>query len=275
MRRIGVCIAIVVLGVVLAAGTAGTQSPGPRAVLERLFTADRIRAEWFASSFLAAFPASGVEQIVADLKRTHGPFQRVEEDAGAYLVVLERAVVPTRITLDAEGRIVGLLFQTPRARVTNVEQAVQALRALPGRVGLVVLADGQEQAALNPDVPLAVGSAFKLAVLAALREQIASGQRSWREVVELRPEWKSLPSGILQNWPDGSFLSVQTLASLMISQSDNTATDTLIHLVGRGAVEAAAPPRNRPFLTTREAFLPAGSGPAAVASVTRWRRMTL
>ena len=41
----------------------------------------------------------------------------------------------------------------------------------------------------------------------------------------------------------------------MISQSDNTATDVLIHLVGRGAVEAIAPPRNRPFLTTREAFI--------------------
>jgi len=47
----------------------------------------------------------------------------------------------------------------------------------------------------------------------------------------------------------------------MISVSDNSATDTLIHLLGRKAIEArmraaghSAPSRNIPFLTTVEAF---------------------
>lgn len=255
MGRLGLRIAIALLAVTLAVGTAGTQSITPRAALERLFTADRISAEWFGPGFLAAIPVSRIEQIIAELKQTHGAYQRVEGEGIEYLVVLERAVVPTRIALDAEGRIARLLFLPARARVSGLEQAVQDLRALPGRASLLILEDGRDRAALNPDMPLAVGSAFKLAVLAALKGQIGSGQRSWRDVVELRPEWKSFPSGILQDWPDGSPLSVHTLASLMISRSDNTATDVLIHLVGRGAVEALAPPRNRPFLTTREAFL--------------------
>ena len=48
----------------------------------------------------------------------------------------------------------------------------------------------------------------------------------------------------------------------MISVSDNTATDMLINLVGRSAVEAAltatgmaSPALDRPFLTTREIFI--------------------
>lgn len=141
-------------------------------------------------------------------------------------MIFERAVVPTRITLDADGRIAGLFFFNPRARVSGLEQAVGDLRALPGRISLLVLEDGRERAALNPETPLAVGSAFKLAVLAALLDHIRAGQRSWRDVVELRSEWKSLPSGILQDWPDGSPLSIYTLASLMISRSDNTGTVT-------------------------------------------------
>lgn len=40
----------------------------------------------------------------------------------------------------------------------------------------------------------------------------------------------------------------------MISQSDNTATDALIQLVGRESIEALTT-RNRPFLTTREFFI--------------------
>jgi beta-lactamase class A len=90
-------------------------------------------------------------------------------------------------------------------------------------------------------------------VLAALREQIASGHHSWSEVVELRDEWKSLPTGILQDWPAGTPLTLATIASLMISRSDNTATDALISIVGRENVERFGA-QNRPFLTTREAF---------------------
>ncbi|BAZ40180.1 putative beta lactamase-related protein [Calothrix sp. NIES-4101] len=101
---------------------------------------------------------------------------------------------------------------------------------------------------------MAVGSAFKLAVLKALKLEIASGKRSWKDVVELRSQNKSLPSGILQTWADGSYLTLQTLAALMISISDNTATDTLINLVGKQKIESISP-RNRPFLTTRELFV--------------------
>ncbi len=61
----------------------------------------------------------------------------------------------------------------------------------------------------------------------------------------------------------------------MISVSDNTATDTLLHLLGRETVERmmttlgfAAPGRNRPLLSTLEiAALKAGGEPAIAA----WR----
>lgn len=108
---------------------------------------------------------------------------------------------------------------------------------------------------MAPDAPLAVGSSFKLAVLAALQERVEAGERAWDEVVTLEAAWKSLPSGLLQDWPEGSALTLETLATLMISVSDNTATDALMHTLGREAVEAQLGERNRPLLTTREAFV--------------------
>ena len=80
-----------------------------------------------------------------------------------------------------------------------------------------------------------------------LRRQITEGQRSWQDVIELESSYKSVPSGFLQTWPNGSLLTVASLAALAISPSDNTATDSLIYLVGREAIEALTP-RNRPFL---------------------------
>ena len=76
----------------------------------------------------------------------------------------------------------------------------------------------------------------------------------WESIIRLQERNKSLPSGELQNWPDGSPVDVFSLAAIMISESDNTAADTLLAYVGRRSVEAFAP-RDRPFLSTRDAFI--------------------
>ena len=39
-----------------------------------------------------------------------------------------------------------------------------------------------------------------------------------------------------QDWPKGAPVTLHTLATLMISISDNTATDQLIAIVGRDAI---------------------------------------
>ncbi|NJR40186.1 MAG: serine hydrolase [Leptolyngbyaceae cyanobacterium CSU_1_4] len=240
----------------------------PVAALERLFTSPSPQSEWFAASFLSQVPFTQVEQLLTEFQTSLGAYQSVQPDSGGYLVQFEKGKLLAQISLNEAGQIIGLLLQ-PRSDAIAPTQAIQQLQALPGQTNLLIIEGDTELAAHNADQPLAVGSAFKLAVLAALQEQIEKGDplrvsrsdRSWRDVVELRPEDKSLPSGILQTWFDGALLTVQTLATLMISQSDNTATDTLIHLLGRESISSSYPPaneafapRNQPFLTTREAF---------------------
>lgn len=235
------------------------EATSARSLLERMFKTGEAEPEWFAQDFLAQVPAERVSEIVSALREQHGPFQSVEGQGQNYTVTLERAEVPTRIVLDAEGRIAGLLFQ-PVAAGTISEQ-VEAIADLPGQTAVLVVSNGAERATHNAGEPLAVGSTAKLAILKALAGAYEEGSLGPQTVVSLDPEWKSLPSGILQDWPDGSPLTVATLAKLMISISDNTATDALIRLVGRQAVEAEAA-RNVPFLTTRELFILKGAGNA-------------
>ena len=132
---------------------------------------------------------------------------------------------------------------------------------LPGETNLLLARLDGSQTLLdhNADLPLALGSTFKLYVLSTLVQEIAAGHRSWDEVVPL--ETRSYPSGILQDWPTGTPLTLQSLATLMISISDNTATDQLIATLGRETVEAelvasghSAPERTLPLLTTRQLF---------------------
>ena len=226
-------------------------SPSPAQRLESLFTAE-LEAEWFAPAFLQQIPFSQIQPLIGQLRQTLGPLQQVEAVADGYRLTFAGGTVPAQIRLDEQGQIVGLFFGPPELAV-SLEEAMAAIEAFPGEASLLVLAGDEVLAAVAADQPLAVGSAFKLAVLAAVQRAIAADRLQWETVVSLWPEWRSLPSGLLQDWPLGSALTVETLATLMISLSDNTATDALIAVVGRGAVEAIAP-RNRPLLTTREFF---------------------
>lgn len=235
-------------------GSVSAQTLTPEGALERLFTERPAKAEWFSDAFLAEFPIEQIEALLNDLLTMYGNYESVEAKGGKFELKLERAMLPTSVTLDARGKFANLFLEPPIPTVADTDEALEKFRVLPGQTHVLVLKNGEEVMSHHADTPLAVGSTFKLAILNSLQQQISEGKRTWDEVVELDPKWKSLPSGILQDWPDGSALTLETLATLMISQSDNTATDTLLDIVGREEVEKISS-RNRPFLSTREAFI--------------------
>ena len=170
------------------------------------------------------------------------------------------------IAVDRAGLIAGLLltpYQPPPASWGQVDRQLAALAPdvslLAARVSPGGVCTPVHQVAAAAARPL--GSMFKLFVLGALARQVAAGRVSWDQNLTVTGAVKSGGSGSLQDDPDGTRLPVRQTAAMMISISDNTAADMLIHLVGRPAVQAqdrqwsAHATLNVPFLTTREAFL--------------------
>lgn len=237
--------------------------------LTRLFTADSPSSAWFTPAFLTAVSLAKVAGIVKDVHASGGAYVGARAVEGHWIVELERGSWRADVTLDDEGRFKGLWIVPDEVKTAKLEEALADFRALPGKVNVLVLSDGSERGSIEADLILAVGSTFKLAVLAALRADIEKKKRSWRDVVELSLEDKSLPSGILQDWPDRAPMTLYALAALMISRSDNTATDALIKLLGRETVEPYAP-GNKPFITTREMFTL--KAPGNSDALTRFRR---
>lgn len=170
---------------------------------------------------------------------------------------------------DSPHRITELL--APRAQPapsmpSNLDEVVPTWSDLAPEAPLLVadVANGQCQPIVSADLdqPAPVASAFKLYVLIAVAEAVADGALSWDDPVPIREEWKSHPTGTFQELAAGTERTVREHAIAMIQASDNTATDHLIHLVGREGVEQAVvrsghgePELNQPLLTTREAFL--------------------
>jgi beta-lactamase class A len=258
------------------AGAAGAAEPSAAFVkrsgeLVRVLNGALVPERVFAPQFLAGIPPAQVAAIAAQLKSSYGSARQVERleasspTAGTVFVRFERAVVRLQMAVGPQPPhwVEGLLVAGAESSAADVAAVFGQMVALPGEVSLAAarLEDSGPAVFLTEkaDRPLAIGSAFKLFVLAELVRAVKAGERRWTDVVPLGAP--SLPSGLLQDWPKGSPITLHSLAALMISRSDNSATDTLLGTLGRDKVErllpelgVRAPERNRPFLSTRDAF---------------------
>lgn len=226
-----------------------------RAALDRFFLAEEMKAEWFGPEFLNAVPLAQLQPIREQIVGSLGSYESVRLEGDQWFALYETGKVPVYVTLDGQGRFVGLRLMPPIQRAGSWDDLANALDREPGDHAILILQDEEDLLARDADTPMAIGSAFKLVILAALMEEIEAGKRDWSDTIELQEELRSLPSGFLQSWPVDSPVTLHTLATLMISVSDNTATDHLLVTLGRKRVEAADPSgRNRPFLGTADAF---------------------
>lgn len=228
----------------------------PKQMLEKIFTEPHADPAWFDDAFLRAVPIKKVDEITAQVLSGSGKLLEIREGAKEHTfdVRFERANLFATIIM-VEGKIQTLFVKPGESTATTLEQATAPLKGLPGQVAFAIIGNGKTLAQQDENKALAVGSSFKLAVLAELRDRIEKDKKlSWDRVVTLDPAWKSLPSGKLQEWPDRSPLTVHTLASLMISISDNTAADAMIDLVGRASLAKYGAAQFHPFLKTSDSF---------------------
>ena len=291
MRRLLACLAALCLSVPAAAQTA----PVPQVAAEPdpAFTARANELPgllsgsvgydgYFSPAFKAAVPKAQFDAITAQLIAGNGPVTGVESVAadtpwtGTVMLGFRDAVATMRLAVDATAphRVGGLRITLVSPRNASPEAAAEAIKNLRGETGFAVarLGDGPPEflAGHQLSKPLAVGSAFKLAIFAELVRATNAGERSWDDKITL--DGAPLPGGAYTFVPKGTAVPIREVAMRMISVSDNSATDILLRELGREKVEAMLPvlgvkpnPRNRPYLSTLEMFKLKGIDGGALA----------
>ncbi|MEO1102131.1 MAG: serine hydrolase, partial [Pseudomonadota bacterium] len=183
---------------------AHAETIAPADAVRRLFRDGPSDASWYGPNFLAAVPSERVDAIVAALKADFGELVDVVLVGGEGSVKLQRAIVPVSVTLSTNGQIEGLLFKAPELTGgTPQELAKRIVDTGSGKVSVLALMGGAEVVAIEADTPMAVGSAFKLAVLRAYEDAVHAGTLARDQVVTLEPGDRSLPSGVLQTVAPG------------------------------------------------------------------------
>lgn len=92
--------------------------------------------------------------------------------------------------------------------------------------------DTGDRIAIHGDRPMETMSDIKLALLVTAFRQIDAGKLRLDQPITLRAGDKRWGTGVLRTLHDGLNLTLRDVLTLMVIQSDNTATDMVYHLVG-------------------------------------------
>ncbi|MEO9469011.1 serine hydrolase [Parasphingorhabdus sp.] len=210
--------------------------------IRSLLDGDTIENDVFNANFLNAVPPAQFRGFTRQMREQHGPVEKVEIEqllsphAARLRIVFRDSIASGLIDVEPAPPhfVAGLRITGFQSRGGSLTETSSQIAALPGQQGLLIKrlnGDAETLVELNADDRFSIASTFKLYILAELDKSVRSGERKWTDVVALGP--KSHPSGISQDWPDASPVTLHTLATLMISRSDNSATDTLIRVIGQ------------------------------------------
>lgn len=224
----------------------------------------------FNAGFLAKVPKESLLSVTTSMVTQTGrcTAARVPTPGrrGEVFFTMEKGFeIPAQMSVEDKPPhlIEGLFLRPPVAQAASLDEVAGKLKALRGSVSVVAtpLGGGKPYLAIHDEKPLAVGSAFKLYLLAEAGRQIAAGKRKPSDIVVLGGGERSFSSAFLEKWPKDAPLTLHTVATMMISRSDNTATDLMLETLGRDAVEAGLGASGhehadgmRPFLSTRDVF---------------------
>lgn len=132
--------------------------------------------------------------------------------------------------------------QTVAAAQSRLEDAFARLaRATDGTVGVAVQrVGGKPMATLNAGVTFPMASTFKIAVAGRIFDRIDAGELKLDTMVTVDPAVIVNSAGIAEQMPHpGIAMSVHNLLELMLTRSDNTATDVMVAQAGGPAAVTA------------------------------------
>lgn len=111
--------------------------------------------------------------------------------------------------------------------------ATNDLNGLPGTWAVKIdFLDDDFSWGINQNQQMIAASLIKLPIVAAFYHQVETGKLTLDQIYQLKEGDKVAGAGSLQSQPAGKELTLAKIASLALSQSDNTAAKILTNLVG-------------------------------------------
>lgn len=121
---------------------------------------------------------------------------------------------------------------------SEANRIIAAAEAEGATIGAAALAPDGSRFSHNGGQRFVAASTIKIAIMVELYRQVDAGRLRLDQTITLGPDNKSAGSGVLIHMHDGLALTLDDVCFLMMSISDNSATNMLIDAVGMDAVNA-------------------------------------
>jgi beta-lactamase class A len=171
---------------------------------------------YFSPTFLAAVPSAQFKAISASITAQYGQPTRIvsatpaRSNGATVKLAFEKAVATVEVDVEpgAEGKVIGLLISGFEVTGDSLEAISAEFAALPGGSGFLLAAlndDGRISpiASRNPDQQFAIGSTFKLYILAQLASEVRAGKRITVFPPRQRKAGPRTARSRCIRWPDG------------------------------------------------------------------------
>jgi beta-lactamase class A len=125
--------------------------------------------------------------------------------------------------------------------LSSLAVPIQELLSKAGGEWGIVLEDltTKDRWTLNEDQRFFAASLIKVPIMTAVFAEAYAGKFAFEDKLKLRQEDLVGGNGVLQHMTPGTELTILDLVTLMIIQSDNTATNIMIDLVGKEPIREA------------------------------------
>ncbi len=118
----------------------------------------------------------------------------------------------------------------------DVAKVIRSAEESGGTIGATIVAPSGERFSYNGDRKFGAASTVKIPLMIELFRQIDRGERSLDDEYVLRAEDIAIGSGVMLHLHHGMSFTLNDLIYLMISISDNSATNILIDMAGMDKV---------------------------------------
>ena len=121
----------------------------------------------------------------------------------------------------------------------GVEAVIRSVEETGTRAGVAAIAPSADRFRHNAAQRFVAASTIKIAIMIELYRQIDAGQHTLDERHLMRAADRANGSGVMLHLHEGMEFTLNDLCYLMMSISDNTATNMLMDIVGQDRVNAA------------------------------------
>jgi len=212
----------------------------------------------FSDLFKKYISEEKIKLVFKELRNKYGNivgYKTIDLNKGIFEIEFEKVILTLSITLDG-GKINSLYFSNP---TTKNNFSIANLNEINSEKSILIknLNDNKIIFEFNKELPLEISSLFKLYLLMGVLEK----ENDLSKIIKINENYYSIPPSILYYFPKNSLVTLYTYLFLMISQSDNTATDHIISFVGEDKIPLLLKKygnlnyeMNIPFLYTSDIF---------------------